>query len=258
MDLQLQDQVAFIAGSSRGIGRAIAMALLEEGARVVLTGRDAASLRSTSEELRSNAAADRLLAISGDLTVAAVVSDAIDRAVDVFGRIDHLVANLGSGSGSAGWDQADEEWQRLFEHNFFASVRLTRAVLPVLLAGGGGSILYVSSITGVEATSAPPAYSAAKAALINYAKNLSRQLGSRGVRVNTIAPGNVVFAGGAWARRVDGDPSAVQKMLSDEVPQRRLGTPEEIASLAAYLCSGRASFCTGACYVIDGGQTRSL
>jgi len=258
MDLQLQDQVAFIAGSSRGIGRAIAMAMLAEGARVVLTGRDAGSLRSTSEELGSNAAPDRLLAISGDLTVAAVVSDAIDRAVEVFGRIDHLVANLGSGSGSAGWDQADEEWHRLFEHNFFASVRLTRAVLPVLLARGGGSILYVSSITGVEATAAPLAYSAAKAALINYAKNLSRQLGSRGVRVNTIAPGNVVFAGGAWARRVDADPSAVQKMLSDEVPQGRLGTPDEIASLAAYLCSSRASFCTGACYVIDGGQTRSL
>jgi 3-oxoacyl-[acyl-carrier protein] reductase len=178
--------------------------------------------------------------------------------MDVYGRVDHLVANLGSGSGSTGWNQAEEEWQRLFEHNFFASVRLTRAVLPLLLAGGGGSILYVSSITGVEATSAPLAYSAAKAALINYSKNLSRQLGSRGVRVNTIAPGNVVFAGGAWARRLDADPDRVQSMLADEVPQRRLGTPEEIASLAAYLCSQGASFCTGACYVIDGGQTRSL
>jgi 3-oxoacyl-[acyl-carrier protein] reductase len=101
-------------------------------------------------------------------------------------------------------------------------------------------------------------YSAAKAALVNYAKNLARQLGSQKIRVNTIAPGNILFPGGSWQDRLARQPADVQAMLVGEVPQRRFGTPAEIASLASYLCSNRAGFCTGGCYVMDGGQTRSL
>ena len=259
MDLQLKDQVAFVAGSSRGIGRAIAVELLAEGARVVLTGRDAQALEKTAGELRGRFGADRVLAIDGDFGDSETIDAAYTETVKRFGRIDHLVANLGTGSGKPGWEQEEAEWQRLFEANFFASVRLTQAALPHLLVNpAGGSVLYISSIVAVEATPAPLPYSAAKAALVNYSKNLARQLGAQKVRVNTIAPGNIFFEGGSWERHLANRRKAVEAMLATEVPQQRFGTPEEIASLAAYLCSPRAGFATGGCFVMDGGQTRSV
>lgn len=259
MNLGLDNQVVFVAGSSRGIGKAIAAALLAEGASVVLTGRDEISLHAAQTELTHPATQARILAIPGDFTDPATIAGAFTSTVQHFGRIDHLVANLGTGNGKPGWDQPEEEWHRLFELNFFASTRLTQAVLRHLLANpNGGSILYISSIVAIEATPAPLPYSAAKAALVNYSKNLARQLGPKGVRVNTIAPGNVYFPGGSWERHLNTRREAVKSMLQTEVPQQRFGTPEEIASLAAYLCSSQAAFATGGCYVMDGGQTRSL
>ena len=256
MELGLTDQVAFVAGSSRGIGRGIAAALLDEGARVVLTGRDAASLEAARVSLGRG---DRVLAIAGDFGDAGVIASAFEQTVERFGRIDHLVANLGTGSGKPGWEQDEAEWTRLFEANFFASVRLTQGVLPYLLGNAeGGSVLFISSIVAVEATAAPLPYSAAKAALNNYAKNLARQLGAQKVRVNTIAPGNILFEGGSWERRLADRREAIEGMLKAEVPLQRFGTVEEIASLACYLCSPLAGFATGSCYVMDGGQTRSL
>jgi 3-oxoacyl-[acyl-carrier protein] reductase len=259
MDLNLDNQVVFVAGSSRGIGKAIASSLLAEGACVVLTGRDEASLRSTENELSIPANQNRILTICGNFADATTIADAYARTVQHFGKIDHLVANLGTGSGKPGWDQSAEEWQRLFEVNFFASTRLTQAVLPHLLSNeNGGSVLFISSIVAIEATPAPLPYSAAKAALVNYSKNLARMLGPQKVRVNTIAPGNILFPGGSWERHLNTRREAVETMLQTEVPQRRFGTPDEIASLATYLCSSRAAFATGGCYVVDGGQTRTV
>jgi 3-oxoacyl-[acyl-carrier protein] reductase len=258
MELSLQGQVVLVAGSSRGIGRAIAETLLQEGAGVVVTGRDPASLERCRVELEGSAPGGRLMSIAGDMSDAAVIARALEAIVARFGRIDHVIANLGSGRGTPGWDQPEEEWQRIFNHNFFGSVRLSRAVLPRLLAGGGGSILFIASIAGVEASGAPLAYSAAKAALINYSKNLARQLGPQRVRVNTIAPGNILFPGGSWDTRLKADAGKVEQMLATQVPQGRFGTPADVASLAAYLVSGRAGFATGGCHVIDGGQTQGI
>jgi 3-oxoacyl-[acyl-carrier protein] reductase len=259
MNLHLDHQVFFVAGSSRGIGKAIAATLLAEGACVVLTGRDEASLKGTQAELSTPETQDRILAIRGDFADASTIASAFANTVQHFGRIDHLIANLGTGSGKPGWDQPDEEWERLFELNFFASTRLTQAVLPHLLSNpNGGSILYISSIVAIEATPAPLPYSAAKAALVNYSKNLARQLGPKKVRVNTIAPGNIFFPGGSWERHLNTQREAVETMLQTEVPQQRFGTPTEIAALAAFLCSSEAAFATGGCYVMDGGQTRSV
>ena len=259
MDLKLNNQVAFIAGSSRGIGKAIAATLLDEGASIVLTGRDEASLKSTAAELTTPDTHDRILVIRGDFADPTTIAKALTRTITYFGRLDHLIANLGTGAGKPGWDQPEAEWSRLFELNFFASTRLTQAALPHLLSNpNGGSILYISSIVAIEATPAPLPYSAAKAALVNYSKNLARQLGPRNIRVNTIAPGNIYFPGGSWERHLTNRREAVESMLQTEVPLQRFGTPEEIASLAAYLCSPQAAFATGACYVMDGGQTRNL
>jgi 3-oxoacyl-[acyl-carrier protein] reductase len=257
MDLHLSNQVAFIAGSSRGIGKAIAATLLAEGASIVLTGRDESSLKAAAAELSTPETHDRILAIRGDFADPTTIAKALTRTITHFGRLDHLIANLGTGAGKPGWDQPEAEWSRLFELNFFASTRLTQAAIPHLLANGG-SILYISSIVAIEATPAPLPYSAAKAALVNYSKNLARQLGPQKIRVNTIAPGNIYFPGGSWERHLTNRREAVESMLQTEVPLRRFGTPEEIASLAAYLCSPQAAFATGSCYVMDGGQTRSL
>jgi 3-oxoacyl-[acyl-carrier protein] reductase len=259
LNLALKDQVAFVAGSSRGIGRAIAETLLGQGACVILTGRDEKSLRETTEDAAFSIHRDRILAIHGDFSDPATIESGIGRAATHFGRIDHLIANLGTGTGAPGCSPVEAEWQRLFEQNFFASMRLTQAALPLLLANAdGGSILYISSITAIDTSPAPLPYSAAKAALLNYSKNLSRRLGANKIRVNTIAPGNILFPGGSWQRKLEADSDGVETMLRVEVPLQRFGTPAEVASLAAYLCSKHATFCTGACFVIDGGQTRTV
>jgi 3-oxoacyl-[acyl-carrier protein] reductase len=259
MNLGLTNQVAFVAGSSRGIGRAIAAALLDEGACVVLTGRDSEALEIATSELATKENYERILPIAGDLGNPTEIAAAYARTLEHFGRIDHLIANLGTGKGVPGWDQSEAEWQRLFEANFFASTRLTQAVLPLLLKNeAGGTILYISSIVSLEATPAPLPYSAAKAALESYSKNLARQLGPQKIRVNTLAPGNILFEGGSWQRRLSEQHEAVEKMLHAEVPQQRFGKPEEIAALATWLCSPAAAFVTGSRFVADGGQTRGI
>jgi 3-oxoacyl-[acyl-carrier protein] reductase len=257
MDLLVKDQVAFVAGSSRGIGKAIAVALLREGSRVCITGRDATVLHQAAVELRSAFPNASLMEFAGDLTSTPVIASALDVVSREWGRLDILVANLGSGSGKPGWKQDEAEWERLFNLNFFGSVRLAQAAIPHLQARGG-SVLFISSIVAVEATPAPLPYTAAKAALLNYAKNLSRILAPDNIRVNCIAPGNILFPGGSWERHLNNRRESVERYIEQEVPVKRFGAPEEIADFAAFVVSPVAKFATGACFVVDGGQTRTI
>jgi 3-oxoacyl-[acyl-carrier protein] reductase len=199
-----------------------------------------------------------LAAHEGDLCDPGTIRALLQSVADRWGQLDCLVANIGSGRGQIGWAQDDSEWQRLIEVNFACTYRLVREVLPAMTQSRNGSIVLVASIVGLESTSAPLPYGAAKAALINYGKNLARQLGPFNIRVNAVAPGNILFPGGSWERHLATRHDEVMREIDAEVPLRRFGRPDEIADLIVYLSSDRAAFITGSCVVADGGQTRGV
>jgi 3-oxoacyl-[acyl-carrier protein] reductase len=197
------------------------------------------------------------ISFCGDLTDSTMIEQALRKTHELWRRLDVVVANLGSGSGKTGWQLESDEWERLFQLNFWGSVNLAQSAIPLLAENQHGALLFIASITGVEATPAPLPYSAAKAALINYSKNLAGQVAKLGVRVNCIAPGNVLFPGGTWESHLKKDKNKVMQMIDSSVPLARFGTPEEIADIAVFLCSDAATFITGACLKADGGQTKS-
>jgi len=258
MDLALKERVAFIAGSSRGIGKAIARSFLREGARVVISGRGKEYVDQAANEFRDEFGSDSIIGIAGDLTDAEVIQRSLEQVSEKWGRIDIAVANIGSGSAKVGWQSDAAAWSGVFAINFFSATALLKEAIPYLARNGRGSAVIVSSIVGVEATNAPLAYSSAKAALLNYSKNLSRVVSSLGVRVNVVAPGNILFEGGTWETHVKNRPDEVAQYIKSEVPLSRFGTPEEIANFVVFLSSPNAAFATGTCIVIDGGQTRTI
>ena len=140
--------------------------------------------------------------------------------------------------------------------NLYAAVRMSKLALPGMTARGWGRIIVISSIYGREAGGAP-AYNAAKAAEISFAKSLAREVGVKGVLVNSVAPGSILFEGGSWWRRRQEDPEAIADFVRRELPLGRFGTPEEVAAVVAFLCSEQASLVNGACITVDGGQSRS-
>ena len=258
MDLHLANKVVLVAGSSRGIGHASARAFLAEGCRTAITGRDSASLARAQAAFDSEFGPERVLACEGDLRQTAVIKKVLSNIRERWGQLDCLVANIGNGRGPVGWDVQESDWDRLFDENLWGSLRLIKEVLLDMTRARQGSIVLVASIVGVESTSAPLPYSAAKAALVNYGKNLARQVGPYNVRVNCVAPGNILFPGGSWERHLSERRDEVLQHINAEVPLQRFGRPEEIADLIVFLSSERAAFITGACMVADGGQTRSL
>ncbi len=258
MELGLKDRVAFIAGSSRGIGLAIARAFLREGTRVGISGRNPGSLEEARAWLAAETGPDRVVAVRGDLTREPDLDQALHRVEETFGGLDAVVANVGSGTARAGWDLSPEDWQAAFDLNLLGSMALARKALPRLIDRGGGSITFIASIAGVEALNAPMTYSAAKAALLSGMKSLARLVGPQGVRVNAVAPGNVLFPGGSWERKLAERREFFENYIRTEVPLQRFARPEEIADAVVFLASKRASFITGACLVVDGGQTRSF
>jgi 3-oxoacyl-[acyl-carrier protein] reductase len=256
MDLGLEDKVIFVAGSSRGIGKGIASVFLTEGARVVLTGRDQTTLAAAEQEI-SHGRADRLMTFAGDLTQTPVVEEAYRRVAARWGAIDGLICNIGSGAAKNDWRLTIADWEPVFEINLWAAVGIVQIFLPGMVDRKRGNIVLISSIAGLESLGAPLPYGAAKAALGHYAKDLARRVGRYGVRVNTVAPGNILSPGGTWDRRLSADPAAVNAMIAAEVPLGRFAVPEEIGAAVAFLASDCAAFITGACLVADGGQTRA-
>ncbi|MEX1195417.1 MAG: SDR family oxidoreductase [Dehalococcoidia bacterium] len=250
MDREPGGRVAIVAGASRGIGRATAVTLAAEGCRVVLAARGEDALREAEAEAQATGA--ETLAIPCDLTTAADAERLVSATAKHFGRIDALVTSIHfSARGTE-----DEAWRESFDVLFLPAARLTRLVIPHMQAAGGGAIVHLSSIFGKEA-GGQPAYNAMKAALISHAKAMALALAPDGIRVNTVAPGSVSAPGGTWWKRQQDDPEAMERFVKENIPLGRFGTAQEIANVVAFLCSPKASWVTGATYVVDGGQSHS-
>ena len=261
MDLELTGKVVFIAGASRGIGYGIAEAFLEEGARVAITGRSAGPLEAAETALLERFPDARLLAFSGDMTRTRDIRRALDATEAALGRVDIAVANVGGGEQAVGYDFDDAAWDAVIQENLTGSVRLMREMAQRLRARHAderqdANIVAISSIAGVDAMGGLLAYGASKAAINHFARNLAKELGRYDLRVNVVAPGNILFEGGAWARAIESQPDIWQPWVEREVALRRFGTVREIADAVLFVASPRASFVTGACFVVDGGQVR--
>ncbi len=250
MHLELAGKVALVTGSSAGIGLVIARTLAAEGALVVLSGRNSGRLEEAKMTLPG------ATAVTADVRDPTECQRLVSEVVTEHARIDILVCNVGSGASLPPGQETPEEWRRVLDTNLHATTQMVWAATNAL-AAAGGNVVCISSICGLEALGCPVPYAAAKAALESYVRNAARPLGTRGVRINSVAPGNILFPGSTWERKLAADEAGVNAMLQRDVALRSLGRPEDVARLVAYLASPMAAFITGATCVVDGGQIRS-
>ena len=257
MDLGLTDKVAVVTGSSRGLGLASARSLVAESCRVVLCARGEETLAEAALEVEAAAKRPNMVAtVQADVSTLAGIELVIARAVETFGGLDILVNNVGRAAGSDLLGTTDAEWQAAFDETLFPAIRASRLAVPHMKQRGGGSIVMIASIYGREA-GGRMTYNAVKAAEISLAKALAGQLAPANIRVNSVAPGSIMFAGGSWHRRQQTDPQGIAEMIKRELPFGRFGRAEEVGNVVAFLASPRASWISGASIVVDGCQSRS-
>jgi NAD(P)-dependent dehydrogenase (short-subunit alcohol dehydrogenase family) len=256
MDLKLEDKVVIVTGASAGIGEATVALLVEEGALVVASARNLESLAIHG---------DRVAAVPGDLTHADTVGAVVDAATERFGRIDGLVNNLGAVKMRSSFlDITDADWVWAFEVNLMTMVRMTRAVIPVMLAGGGGSLVHMTSEAARLPAPALVDYAATKTSMLTVSKCLVAEFGPQGIRSNVVAPGPT------WSRLWEA-PGAVADQLAEQLglpreeaidhfiknvrnlPSQKLGEPRDVARAVAFLLSPDSSQINGAEYAVDGG-----
>lgn len=247
MEIKFQSKNVVIAGGSRGIGRSIALAFAADGANVSICARGAESLASAKAEIAKSGT--RVHAAPCDLADGAAVARYVNDAAAALGGIDILVNN------ASGFGRTDDEdgWARSVNIDLLAGVRASQAAIPHMEKVGGGAILNITSISGFAASTRTPPYAAVKAAMINYTQTQGLVLASKKIRANSIAPGSIEFAGGVWDIAKRDNPKLYAGILQS-IPWGRLGTPEEIASVALFLCSDAARWITGQTIIVDGGQ----
>jgi 3-oxoacyl-[acyl-carrier protein] reductase len=242
MDLQLTGKRAFITGGSHGIGLAIGQALVAEGARVVVCGRDPDRL-----------AACGLAGLQADVTDPGQLARVIDEAAGQLGGLDLLVANAGGSAGGGLLESTPQDWNATFALNVLHAANAIRAAVPHFERRGGGSAIIVSSITGWK-PGPKSSYAAAKAAEIHLAAALAQELGPRNIRVNALSPGSVLFPGGGWQRFADAQPERFASFAAQDFPRGRLVELREVADAACFVLSDRASGISGANICVDAAQ----
>jgi 3-oxoacyl-[acyl-carrier protein] reductase len=257
LDLQLTDRIAIVTGSTRGLGFATARALLAEGCSVAICARGETGLAGAMAQLRSlPGGQERVLAIQADLATDKGVADVVMRTVEAFGGLDILVNNVGLAKGAGITDTTDAEWQEAFDQTLVPAIRASRMAVPHMRRRGGGSIVMIASIWGRE-SGGRMTYNAVKAAEISLAKSMAQQLARDNIRVNSVAPGSILFPGGSWDRRQQDDPAGIADFVARELPFGRFGRPEEVGAVVAFLVSPCASWISGASVPVDGCQSRS-
>jgi 3-oxoacyl-[acyl-carrier protein] reductase len=251
LNLNLSGKTAIVTGSSRGIGKSIAKTLIAEGCNVVINGRKNSDLKKAQNEIGKD-----VKTFAGDISDSKICKSLVKFTVKTFGKLDFLVCNVGSGKSVPIGEETSQEWNRMLSLNLSSVTNMIRPSIPYL-EKSNGAIVCISSITGIEYLGAPVAYAASKAALNNFVKSYSRFLGGKGIRINAVAPGNILFDGSVWHTKLKKNPKQIRQFIKNEVSLSRLGKPEEIANLVVILGSEISSFVTGSIIVIDGGQTRS-
>lgn len=248
MSMILANRRAIVAGGSRGIGRAIALAFAEAGAAISICARGADGLANAAAEFSRGGGTVHSAVC--DLSSEEEINRYISEAAAALGGIDILVNN------ASGFGARDDElsWSTSMTVDVMAAVRASRAALPYLQTSDSGAIINISSISGLRASTRTPAYGAAKAAIIHYTASQAAMLARHKIRVNCIAPGSIEFPGGVWDRRRQEEPALYERTLKG-IPFQRMGRPEEIAAVATFLASPMASWMTGQIIAVDGGQS---
>lgn len=250
MDLQLQGKKVLVTGGSKGIGKAIAKAFIEEGATVAICARNLDDLLRAKEELGGNVSI-----YQADVTVKEERENLISSFIKDHGNIDVLINNAGGSNGGKAMETDMELFHAAMELNYFSAVHLSKLTAGHMKKAGRGSIVNITSLYGRE-SGGRVTYNNAKAALISFTKAFANEMAPYGIRVNSVAPGSILHETGNWKKRLEKDPEKIKQFVKNEIPAGRFGTPEEVANVVVFLASEKASWIIGASINVDGGQSR--